>query len=104
MQTYDHIRFTMTFSNQNVIEKKALLTAALHANINHANKLCVMRTGWAHDDSVPFDTVVGLEIAFIVPKNIYTETTTIALGHVLADAIGETLASAERSDVDNYTI
>lgn len=103
-QSFDSIRFTLTFSNFNIPEKKLALTQALHDNLVHTNKLCMIRTGWAHDDTIPFNVVSGMEIVFIVPKGALTEPQTIALGQALASSISETLISAERSDVDNYSL
>ena len=103
-QSFDMIRFTLTFSAFDVPAKKLALTQALHTHLVHADRLCMIRTGWAHDDSVPVDVVSGMEIAFIVPKGALTESQTVALGHILANSIGETLVGAERSDVDNYPI
>lgn len=103
-QSLDRIRYTTSFSAFNIAAKKVALTAAIHNNVAHTNKICTLTTGWAHDDTIPLDVVAAMDIVFLVAKNSLSEAQIVALGHLLANSMGEMLVSAERMDVENYAI
>jgi hypothetical protein len=77
-QTNDRYRILLTWSVLDVEARRTALTQVLHEQLVHSNQLCMIATGWAHDDLVP--------------------------ATLIAAARGERLVSIEKSDVLNLTI
>jgi hypothetical protein len=103
-QTNDRYRILLTWSVLNVDARRTALTQVLHDTLIHSNQLCMIATGWAHDDLVPETLVTGIELNFITPKNSMTDAEVINIGNLIATAISERLVSIEKSDVLNLTI
>ena len=103
-QTNDRYRILLTWSVLDVEARRTALTQVLHDQLAHSNQLCMIATGWAHDDLVPTTLVTGIELNFLTPKNQKTDAEVIAIGNLIATAIGERLVSIEKSDVLNLTL
>ena len=103
-QTFDRFRILLTFGQTDIPAKHAAIMQVLHESLVHSNQLCMVSTGWAHDDQQPVAFVSGIELNFLVPKNTMTDTQIIDLGNLLATAISERLVSIEKSDVINILL
>ena len=103
-QTNDRYRILLTWSVLDVEARRTALTQVLHEQLIHSNQLCMIATGWAHDDLVPTALVTGIELNFLTPKNQKTDAEIITIGNLIATAIGERLVSIEKSDVLNLTL
>jgi len=103
-QTFDRYRILLTFGQVDIPAKHAAIMQILHDNLIHSNQLCMVSTGWAHDDQQPVAFMSGIELNFLTPKNTMTDVQILNIGNLLATAISERLVSIEKSDVLNITV